>query len=337
MKAIRHTGVTTLGAVHVMDVYPTPPRADEVQVRLHAAAINHRDLWLLAGKIQEPFTLGADGAGVIEAVGAHVTGWQRGDAVIINPALAWGTRDDTYSGDFAILGSPQHDGTFAELITIAAESVYARPPHLSVAEAAALPLAGVTAYRALVSRAQVQPGEQVLIHGIGGGVAQAALQFALALGVRVAVTSTSDAKLTRAKFMGAELGVNTHAKGWQDTIRAWTQGRGVDVVLESIGGEMFVASLRVLRPGGRIVTYGTTGQDTATIDLSDVFWSQFLILGSTLGSPHDFAQMLALVNQHAIKPILDATFALPHIHSAFERMRERHQFGKIVVQIAEER
>ena len=336
MKAIRHTGATTLDAVHVVEVTPTPPTANQVQVRLHAAAINHRDLWLLAGNIHEPFTLGADGAGVIESVGAQVTGWQRGDAVIINPALAWGAQQDTYSGDFAILGSPQHDGTFAEMITIAAASLYALPSHLTVAEAAALPLAGVTAFRALVTRAQVEADEQIIIHGIGGGVAQAALQFAQALGVRVAVTSTSDAKLARAKLMGAELGVNTHAKGWQDTLRTWTHGRGVDVVLDSVGGELFVASLRLLRPGGRIVTYGTTGQDTATIDLSDVFWNQFTILGTTLGSPHDFAQMLALVNQHAIKPTIDATVTLPHIHAGFARMRERHQFGKIVVQCTSE-
>jgi NADPH:quinone reductase-like Zn-dependent oxidoreductase len=198
-------------------------------------------------------------------------------------------------------------------------------------EAAALPLAGLTAYRALVPRAQVQPGETVLVHGIGGGVALFVLQFARALGARVMVTSTDDDKLARARALGAEHAVRSRDGDWVAAARAWTGGRGVDVAVDSLGGDYFARSLHALRRGGRLVTFGTTVADQATIDLGCLFWSQLSLLGATMGSPADFAGLLQLVNDHQIRPVIDTVWPLAEGCRAFERMVQGRQFGKIVI------
>jgi NADPH:quinone reductase-like Zn-dependent oxidoreductase len=304
----------------------------EVLVRLRAAALNHRDLRLFTWEPERPFILGSDGAGVVEALGPDARGPAPGTEVILNPSLDWGTAEDAYGPGWSILGGPR-DGTFAQAIAIGAEYVFPKPAHLSFEDAAALPLAGLTAYRALLARAHLQAGERVLIHGIGGGVALFALQFALALGAHVMVTSTSDAKLARARDLGAELAVNGRTDDWAQAARAWTAEAGVDVVVDSIGGEYVTRSLPALRRGGRLVTFGTTADAHADVDLRKVFWNQLTLLGSTMGSPADFAGMLGLVNARQLRPVIDSVFAHEDGCLALERLAQGKQFGKIVLRI----
>jgi zinc-binding alcohol dehydrogenase/oxidoreductase len=333
MKAIQITRAIIpddLCACRVADRAPGP---GEVLIRLRAAALNHRDLNFFNWEPEQPVILGSDGAGVVEAVGSGVQRWTVGAEVVINPSLKWGPREDSYGPDWSILGWPQ-DGTLAETICIAADQVFPKPAFLSWEEAAALPLAGLTAYRAVVPRAAVQPGESILIHGIGGGVALFALQFALALGARVMVTSTSDEKLERARGLGAEAGVNSHSTDWVQAARDWTAGDGVDVVVESVGGEYFADSLGAMRMGGRLVTFGATSDKAANMAVNTLYWHQLSLLGSTMGSPRDFAGMLALVGKHQLRPIVDSVYPLDDGCLAFQRLSRGEQFGKIVLQCA---
>ncbi len=332
MKALRLTRAMTPDDLCAEEVPEPQPGPGEVLVRLRAAALNHRDLKLFSWEPERPFIMGSDGAGVVEALGPDARGPAPGTEVILNPSLDWGAGEDAYGPGWSILGWPR-DGTFAQWIAIGAEYVFPKPAHLTVEEAAALPLAGLTAYRALVARARLQTGERVLIHGIGGGVALCALQFALVLGARVIVTSTSDEKLERARGLGAELAVNSRSADWARAARAWTGDAGVDVVVESIGGEYVTRSLPVLRRGGRLVTFGTTADAHADIDVRKVFWSQLSLLGSTMGSPADFAGMLTLVNAHRLRPVIDSVFALDDGCLALERLAQGKQFGKIVLRI----
>src|SRR5258706_2206445 len=255
MKALRITRAIVPDDLSLSDIPAPIPGQTEVLISLKAAAINHRDLHMFSWDPDGPFTLGSDGAGVVSEIGAQSGAWTPGSEVVINPSLNWGPREDAYGPDWSILGWPR-DGTLAEAVAVPAENVYPKPPHLTFEQAAALPLAGVTAYRALVARAQLQAGERVLIHGIGGGVALLALQFALALGAKVMVTSTSDEKLGRAAAMGADFGVNSREGDWAASAQEWSGGAGVDVVLESLGGDTLARSLQTLRHGGRLVTFG---------------------------------------------------------------------------------
>jgi NADPH:quinone reductase-like Zn-dependent oxidoreductase len=333
VKALRLASLVTPDDLRITEMPLPQPAPGEVLVRLRAAALNHRDLHMFNFEPERPCILGSDGAGVVEALGAGVTSCAPGDEVVINPSLDWGESEDTYGDGWSILGWPR-DGTLAEAIALPAESLYPRPAHLSFEEAAALPLAGLTAYRALVPRARLQPGETVLVHGIGGGVALLALQFARALGARVMVTSTSDEKLARSSRLGAERGVNTRTADWVAAARDWTGGVGVDVVVESLGGEYFARSLEAVRMGGRVVTFGRTVDTQSTINLRLLFWHQLSLLGTTMGSPADFAAMLALVSAHQLRPVIDSVWPLEDGCRAFERLAQGKQFGKIVLTCA---
>jgi zinc-binding alcohol dehydrogenase/oxidoreductase len=330
MKALRLTRAIVPDDLSLSDIDAPVPTPGEVLVALRAAAINHRDLHLFNWEPDAPFTLGSDGAGVVVQAGPEAGNWPPGSEVVINPSLNWGPREDSYGPHWSILGWPR-DGTLAEAIAIPAENVFPKPAHLTFEQAAALPLAGVTAYRALVPRARLEPDERVLIHGIGGGVALLAMQFALALGANVMVTSTSDDKLARAAAMGADFGVNSGQGDWVAAAREWSGGPGVDVVVESIGGDTLARSLKTLRHGGRLVTFGTTSDAYANIKVNIVYWHQLSILGATMGSPADFAGMLALVNAHQIVPVVDSVWPLSEGCSAFERLARGEQFGKVVV------
>jgi NADPH:quinone reductase-like Zn-dependent oxidoreductase len=334
MKALRITRAIIPDDLSLSDVPAPIPGPRDVLISLKAAAINHRDLHLFSWDPDAPFTLGSDGAGVVAEAGPDAFVWTAGSEVIINPSFNWGPREDAYGPDWSILGWPR-DGTLAEAIAVPAENVFPKPAHLTFEQAAALPLAGVTAYRALVPRAQLQPGERVLIHGIGGGVALLALQFALALGAKVMVTSTSDEKLGRAAAMGADYGVNSRHGDWVASAQEWSGATGVDVVVESLGGDMLANSLKTMRHGGRLVTFGATSDAHANIKVSLVYWHQLSILGATMGSPADFAGMLALVNAHRIEPVVDSVWPLAEGCRAFERLAHGEQFGKVVVRCAE--
>jgi NADPH:quinone reductase-like Zn-dependent oxidoreductase len=315
---------------------PQPqPGPGEVLVRLHAVALNRRDLAVLQGArtpAGNSFVLGSDGAGEVAAVGADVTDMAEGDAVLVYPAMRWGNRQDAPGPGFDVLGGVDN-GTFAPYVVLPAENVRRKPEHLSWEEAAALPLAGLTAYRALLSRAALQPGETVLIHGIGGGVALAALQITIAKGGVPIVTSSSDAKLSRARELGAAVTINYRTTGWLAAVREATEGAGVDVVLESVGEATFAGSITAVKPGGRIVTFSTTTGGTPTVNIRELFWKQASILGTTMGSPLDMSGVLELYRAHSLHPVIDRTYPLEQAAQAYMRLAEAEQFGKIVLTI----
>jgi zinc-binding alcohol dehydrogenase/oxidoreductase len=318
-----------------MEQRPDPhPGPGEAVVRLRAAALNHRDVWIRKGQyagIKLPIILGSDGAGQVVEVGSGVDRSWVGRAVVIDPSLNWGTDERAQGSSFHILGLPA-DGTYAEMVLVPAANLHPKPAHLSWEEAAAVPLASVTAYRALVTRAQVQSGETVLITGIGGGVAATALVIAARLGAKVWVTSGHDAKLKAARTHGAEGGVDHRKDDWTKTLVAEI-GYRPDVVIDSAGGDTFNKALDVLKPGGRLVTYGSTLGAADRVEIRRIFWKQLNVLGCTMGPPSDFAAMLKLY-EGGLRPVIDKVFPLEQASDAHIRMEAGDQFGKIVLKIA---
>ena len=335
MKAVVLRELGGPANLRLEEVAEPQPKAGEVLIKLKAAALNHRDVFIRTGQyagIKLPIILGSDGAGEVIEVGADVDRSLVGKAVVICPSLDWGEDERAQGPNFRILGLPD-DGTYAQLVKVPAANVFPKPPSLSFEDAAAIPLAGVTAYRALVTRAQVQAGETVLVPGIGGGVATFVLQFAKSLGARVLVTSGSDSKLARARELGAEGGVNYHHEDWVKQIAALAGNKGVDVVIDSVGGETFASALEVIKPGGRIVTYGATTGAAKQIEVRRIFWKQLNILGSTMGTPREFAAMLELLGDNALRPVVDQIFPLAEAQAAHRRLEEAGHFGKIVLRI----
>jgi NADPH:quinone reductase-like Zn-dependent oxidoreductase len=317
-----------------LDTAPDPEASPgTVVVALRAAALNRRDVFLRKGIAPSPLPVipGSDGAGVVRAVGAGVSGIAEGDEVIILPSLGWGGGEDAPAPGFRILGGPD-DGTYAELIGIPAENVFPRPARLSWEEAAALPLAGLTAYRALVSRARIRSGETVLVLGIGGGVATVALHIARAAGCRVIVTSSSDEKLARAADLGADGGVNYTEADWPAAVRELTGGRGVDVVVDSVGST-WADSIASVRPGGRVVAFGGTGGGKVQLMVRPVTAGQVSLLGTTMGSPRDFAGLLAAVEHQSWTPVIDSVRPLAEVAAAHAREEGGEHFGKLVLSI----
>lgn len=316
------------------DVPDPKPGPGEALVRLKAAALNHRDVWIRTAAyagIKLPAILGSDGAGVVEAVGEGVDGSLVGGEVVINPSLDWGDDERFFGPNFRILGMPDA-GTYAQYVKVAATNVHPKPAGLSWEDAAAIPLAGLTAYRALVSRAGAKAGETVFIPGIGSGVATFALLFAKKLGAKVLVSSSSDEKLERARALGADGGVNYKDGTWVDQARELSGGEGVDVVIDGVGGPTYDQCIDLLRPGGRMATFGATTGPVPNIATRRIYWKQLNLLGTTMGSPADFAAMLALFDG-SLRPVVDRTFPLADAAGAHRRMDEAGQFGKIVLEI----
>ncbi len=330
MKAIQLTAVNELRLAEVPD---PRPGAGEAVVQIKAAALNHRDVWIKAGQyagLKWPCIPGSDGAGTVveTADGADAT-W-RGQDVIINPSFDWGAQERAQGSQFGILGLPR-DGTLAQQIAVPLGQLTPKPPHLTWEEAAALPLAGLTAYRAVFSRAQLQPGERVLISGIGGGVALFALQFAVAAGAEVWVTSSSDAKIARAVELGAKGGFKYTDANWAS---AATKKPGpFDVIVDSAGGEGFLALVDVAAAGGRIVFFGATRGDAPLLPMRKIFWRQISLLGTTMGSPADWAAMMSFVGSHRLRPVISEVFERERAADAFALMERGGQFGKIVVRM----
>jgi len=318
-----------------LEEWPDPQAgAGEVVVRLKAAALNHRDVFIwqkLYPNIKLPAILGSDGAGVVALVGEGVDPALVGREVVIEPGLDWGPDDRLPGPKYRILGMPE-EGTYAELIKAPASNVHAKPAHLSFEEAAALPLAGLTAYRSVASRAQVKAGETVLVTGIGGGVATFAVQIAKQLGARIFVTSGSDEKLARAKQLGADGGANYKNADWGKQI-VELSGGGPDVVIDSAGGEALETAVKIIKPAGRIVFYGATTGLAKNLDLYRAFFKQLTIMGSTMGSPREFAAFLKLYDEAKLKPTIDQVFPLAEAPAAHRRMSEAGQFGKIVLRV----
>ncbi len=335
MKAIVLSAVGGVEALELRDVPDPVAGPGEVVVLLERAALNHRDVWIRKGMyagMKLPAILGSDGFGRVESVGPGVAPSLEGRSVVIGPGLDWGDDQRIPGPKFRVLGMPD-DGTYARKIKTPASNVFDAPPNLSPGEAAALPLAGLTAYRALATRAQLKAGETLLITGIGGGVSAIALPIARAMGARVFVTSGSDEKLATASAMGAEGGVNYRSGDWTKAALSLIGNEGPDVILDSVGGETFSRALGVVRRGGRIVTYGATTGPADKYEITRLFWKQIDVLGTTMGSPKEFAELLKLVGDHDIRPAVDRTFPLAEAAEAHRRMEEAGQFGKILLDV----
>lgn len=310
---------------------PTPePGAGEVLIDLRAAALNHRDVWITKGLypgIVLPCTPGSDGSGVVIRVGAGVDARWMDAEVIINPSFAWGEDPRVQGTDFQILGLPRQ-GTHATHIAVPVAQVQRKPTHLSFEAAAAIPLAGLTAWRALTTRGRARSGETLLITGIGGGVACFALQIGVALGLRCLVTSSSAAKRERALALGATAAYDYTDPDWGKTLKA--KG-GFDLAIDGAGGRDFNALVEAAKPGGRIVVYGGTAGLPEALNLRAVFFKQLDVMGSTMGSPQDFAAWTAFVEDRKLEPIIDRSFPLDQANAAYARMDAGEQFGKILL------
>lgn len=289
-------------------------------IKVQAAALNRRDYWICKGQypgIEFPVILGSDVCGELD-----------GKDVIVNPGFEWGSDERFQSKSFHILGLPTNGG-LAEYVSVPTTHVYEKPSHLSREQAAALPLAGVTAYRSLFARAGAVAGESVLISGVGGGVASLAMRFAVAKGCKVFVTSGQDWKLKKAVDGGAVTGVNYKNEEWLKLLKS--QSGGFDVIVDSAGGPNFKDLVKLLRPGGRIVFYGGSLGKIDGLSPQVMFWKQLSLLGSTMGSPKDFENMLQFVTQHEIVPDVDQVYSFEQADLAFNALEKNDQFGKLVL------
>lgn len=336
---------------------PDPrPGAGEVRIAVQAAALNHLDLWVRQGipgvDVRFPRILGADGTGVIESLGegaAEILGRQpsptgtdrplsEGDRVVLNPGLSCGACEFCSRGDdnlcirYRLLG--EHlDGTLAERVVVPAANVYPAPAGLTAEQCAAFPLVYLTAWRMVRVRGRLASGERVLVHGVGGGVSSAALQIAVAAGGRVMVTSSSDSKLERAAELGAERGVNYAREDVRAAARDWTAKRGVDLVIDNVGGPAWSISLDAAARGGRIVTCGATAGEDPPARINRIFWKQVDVLGSTMGSRADFVALLERMAPGDLEPVVDSVFPLPRAADAMARLESGAQFGKVVLRV----
>ena len=310
------------------------PSPGEAVVELRAAALNRRDYWITQGLypgIALPVILGSDGAGVVADLGDDDEAGRLGDEVVIYPGIHWGSDPKAQSDDFSPLGMPTN-GTLATRVLVPKECLFPKPTHLTWTEAAALPLGGTTAYRALCTQGELTPGERVLVTGVGGGVSSLALQLAVAMGGEVVVTSSSPEKLLAAKKLGAIMGFNYQQPDWHRQVR---QHFGAfDLVLDSAGGAGINQYIDLLKSGGRIVSYGATLGRPEKLDLHKIFWKQIRLIGSSMGAPQEFSQYLTVVNSRSLKPKIDRVFGFDEVNEAMGRLASAEQMGKIVVDIS---
>jgi NADPH:quinone reductase-like Zn-dependent oxidoreductase len=343
MRAVHFTEFGGIDKVRVGDVPAPKPGHGEALVRVKAAALNHLDLWVLKGRpgltLHGPHVMGSDAAGVLEALGPGCEGLdlKPGMEVVLYPGVTCMRCEFCLRGaqsecpHFRILGF-QLQGTYAEFVAAPAVNLFPKPPALSWEEAAALPLAHLTAWHMLFERARLLAGETVLIHGIGGGVALAALQLCGLCGAAAIVTSSSDEKLQRARELGARGAVNyKQTPDMAARVKELTGGRGVDVALDTVGAPTLAISMAALRRGGRMVTCGVTGGAEARLNLQQLYWNHLSLLGSTLGSLEDLRRLVRAAGEKPIRPVLDKVFPLHEYPAAARRMEAGEQFGKLVV------
>jgi NADPH:quinone reductase-like Zn-dependent oxidoreductase len=340
---IRATG--GLDQLQLSEVHePENPGPGHVRVALRAAALNHLDLFVVRGLPHEyhfPHIVGADGAGVVDAVGSEVRSVRPGDRVMLNPGIPDYACEYCRAGEqslcrrYGILG--EHlPGTMAQYVVVPEQNVAIIPTlatPLTWVEAAAFSLVTLTAWRMVVTRAQLVAGETVLIWGIGGGVALAALRIAKLKGARVIVTSSSDAKLHEAQTLGADATLNYKTQKISQEVRALTDKRGADVVIESVGEATWDESLRSLGRGGRLVTCGSTSGPHVSLDLRRLFWHQWSIMGSTMGNDAEYREIVRLLGAGELRPVVDRVFPFGEARAAFERLDRGEQLGKIVVEV----
>jgi NADPH:quinone reductase-like Zn-dependent oxidoreductase len=315
------------------DVEKPTLQPGEALVQVKAAALNRRDYWITVGKyagIKYPTILGSDGAGIVAEVGSDGDKHWIGKEVMINPGYGWGDHDAYQSDDFKILGLPA-DGTLAEYVKVGVDLLHSKPVYLTWEQAAAIPLGGLTTYRALFTKGKAKKGDKVLVTGVGGGTGTFALQLALAAGCQVFVTSGSGEKIERARQLGASAGVNYKAQDWAEQLLQLSGG--FDVIIDSALGDGFTKLPDICRPGGRIVIFGGTAGNIPPLNGRKIFWRQLQIIGTTMGSPDDFKGMLELVNEHKIVPVIDEVFPLSQANTAVAKMENSSQFGKIVITV----
>ncbi|QIN83541.1 zinc-binding dehydrogenase [Rubrobacter tropicus] len=336
MKAIRLHELGGPENLVYEDVPDPEPGSGEVVVKVRAAALNRRDVFVTRGMYPGakpealPATLGSDGSGEVVARGEGADGPDEGTEVVINPALYWGDDPAVPGKEYRILGLPD-EGTFAQFVKVPGDHVLPKPSHLSHEEAAAVPLAGLTAYRALVTRGQVREGETVVVPGVGGGVATFLVQIASALGARVFVTSGDDEKIEAAKKLGAEGGVNYNAENWSKELKG--MAGGVDLSVDSVGGPTFDALLSLAKPGGRIVSFGATAGPVEKLVLPKIFLKHLTVLGTAMGTAEEFGAMLDLYAERGLRPTINETFPLEEATAAMGLMEKGSGVGKIVLDV----
>jgi NADPH:quinone reductase-like Zn-dependent oxidoreductase len=340
MKAVifdQHGGPEVL---KLADVPDPQIKANEVLVEVRACALNHLDVWTRNGlpgiKIPLPHILGNDIAGVAREVGALVTWVKPDDEVMIHPGVSCGHCAECLAGrdnmcdEYDMIGY-RRDGGYAELVAVPGENIIPKPENLSWPEAAALPLVTLTAWHMLVGRAQLQPGEDVLVHAAGSGVGSIGIQIAKLRGARVITTASSDEKLAKARELGADETINYTREDWPKEVKGLTKGRGVDVVFEHTGATTWPGSILSLKKGGRLVTCGATSGFDARTDLRYVFYRHLTILGSMMGSKADLLAAMKFIESGQIRAVVDRTLALSEARKAHELMEDRAQFGKLVL------
>ncbi len=328
MKALQ---LISPGKISIVDVDTPVPASGQVLVKLQAAALNKRDQFIREGKypnLKFPAILGSDGSGIVEQTGEQVDSAWVGKEVVINPNQGWGSNPDVQERSYSILGMPDN-GTLAEYMVIDADRLHEKPAHLSFEQAAALPLGALTAYRACFRHGHIKPGENVLISGFGGGVAQFAFQFALTVGANVYVTSGSAEKRKMATDLGASGAFDYRDKDWYKN--PWQTKGGFDVVIDSAGGEQINHFLKIMRPAGRIVFYGATNGLPSSLDLYRMFWNQLTLQGSTMGNDEEFASMLRFVSEHKIVPVIDSVRPFDEVLQALDDMSANRKVGKLIL------
>ncbi len=320
---------------------PNPEiRGDEVLVKVRAAGMNHLDAWVRRGveghRFPLPLTLGSDGAGEVAEVGELVDGVAVGDRVALSPGSGPRRTEETLSGQhhlnhrYDLLGETR-DGTCAEFVAVPAETLLPMPESMSFEDAAAIPLAALTAHHMVAERAGVRAGMDVLVHAAGSGVSIYAIQVAKLLGARVLATSSSDDKLGRARLLGADVLINYATEDWVRRVRDTTEGRGVDVVIDHVGEATFSGSLRCLARGGAVVTCGATSGPRLEADLRLIFFKSLSILGSTMGGMGEMCRVWRLACRGQLRPVVDRVLPLSQAAAGHRALEDRSVFGKIVL------
>jgi NADPH:quinone reductase-like Zn-dependent oxidoreductase len=342
MKALVFNEFGGPDTLRLQDVPDPVVEAEEILVRVRACALNHLDIFVREGipalKTPLPFWTGCDIAGDVAEVGAAVKTVKVGDRVAVNPNLTCGRCEFCIQGEdslclqYGILG--EHvPGGLAELVKVRGDNVLPLPSHVSYEDAASFILTNMTAWRMVVTQGRVRAGQDVLILGVGGGVSSTAVQIAKLCGARVIVTSSSDAKLERARQLGADLGINYAKDDWAKAVREKTGRRGVDVVIENVGAQTWKQSLRSLAKGGRLITCGATTGPIGETDIRIVFWNQIHIIGSTMANRKEFHDVMRLFFEGRLRAIVDEVVPLKEGAAAQQRLAEGKQFGKIVLTV----
>ena len=333
MKAIVLEEIGGPDNLEIKEVDTPSPGPGEVRVRLKNSALNRRDYWITIGRYPRtdlPCIAGSDGAGTVDAVGAGVDNGMIGDEVVVYPAREWGDSEAAFGPDFRVLGMPDQ-GTFAEYICCPATDVYARPAHLSWEQAAAVPLAGLTAWRAVVTQAEVKPGQTVLVTGAGSGVSTFAIQWASGLGAEVYVTSGSEEKIEKARAIGAAGGISYRQQDYHKTLKK--QAGGFNAIIDSAGGDDVNNLLGTLRPAGRFVFFGATlGIPSTGLEIPRLFFNQTRIQGTMMGSNAEFKAMLDFVSENKIEPVVDRVLPMDEAIAAHKLLESFGQMGKVVLQ-----